>query len=89
MVLGRAADEVVRYADENHCELIIVGAHSSYYINDYVLGTTSGSIIKQSHVHVLLIKKEPDFAYDRILIATDLSEASTPIAINTNENSLS
>lgn len=76
VVLGRAADEVVRYADENHCELIIVGAHGSYYINDYVLGTTSGSIISQSHVPVLLIKKEPDFAYDRILIATDLSEAS-------------
>lgn len=79
VVLGRAADEIVRYADENHCELIIVGAHGSYYINDYVLGTTSGSIIRQSHVPVLLIKKEPDFAYDRILITTDLSEASKEI----------
>ncbi|HAT2008790.1 TPA: universal stress protein [Legionella pneumophila] len=76
VVLGRASDEVVRYADENHCELIIVGAHGTYYINDYVLGTTSGSIIRQSHVPVLLIKKEPDFVYNRILIATDLSEAS-------------
>lgn len=57
VVLGRASDEVVRYADENHCELIIVGAHGTYYINDYVLGTTSGSIIRQSHVPVLLIKK--------------------------------
>ncbi|WP_028389006.1 universal stress protein [Legionella fairfieldensis] len=76
VILGRASDEVVRYADKNHCELIIVGAHGCYYINDYVLGTTSGSIIRQSHVPVLLIKKEPDFAYNRILIATDLSEAS-------------
>ncbi|HEO1402913.1 TPA: universal stress protein [Legionella pneumophila] len=76
VVLGRASDEVVRYVDENHCELIVVGAHGTYYINDYVLGTTSGSIIRQSHVPVLLIKKEPDFVYNRILIATDLSEAS-------------
>ncbi len=76
VVLGRASDEVVRYANENHCELIIVGAHGRYYINDYVLGTISGSIIRQSHVPVLLIKKEPDFAYGRILIATDLSESS-------------
>ncbi|HAT1597566.1 universal stress protein [Legionella pneumophila] len=76
VVLGRASDEVVRCADENHCELIVVGAHGTYYINDYVLGTTSGSIIRQSHVPVLLIKKEPDFAYDKILIATDLSEAN-------------
>lgn len=76
VVLGRAADEVVRYAHENHCELIIVGAHGHYYINDYVLGTTSGSIMRQSHVPVLLIKKEPNFVYKRILIAIDCSEAS-------------
>lgn len=76
VVLGRAADEVVRYADEKSCDLIIVGAHGNYYINDYVLGTTSGSIIRQSRVPVLLIKKEPDFSYGRILIATDLSNAS-------------
>ncbi|MDI9818479.1 MULTISPECIES: universal stress protein [unclassified Legionella] len=76
VVLGRAADEIVRYADESDCELIIVGAHGSYYINDYVLGTTSSSIIRQSHVPVMLIKKEPVFDYDRILIATDLSKVS-------------
>lgn len=76
VVLGRVADEIVRYADENHCEMIIVGAHGNYYINDYVLGTTAGSIIRQSHVPVFLIRKKPTFAYDRILIATDLSQAS-------------
>jgi len=74
--VGRVADEVVRYANENHHELIIVGAHGRYYIHEYVLGTTAGSIIRQSHVPVLLIKKNPDFAYDRILIATDLSQTS-------------
>lgn len=76
VVLGRVADEVVRYADDNHCELIIVGAHGRYFINEHILGTTSGSIIRQSCAPVLLIKKEPNFTYDRILIATDLSEAS-------------
>ncbi|ARB91861.1 universal stress protein [Legionella longbeachae] len=76
VVLGRASEEIVRYAGENDCELIIVGAHGRYYINEYVLGTTSGSIIRQSRVPVLLIKKEPDFAYNRIVIATDLTEAS-------------
>ncbi|HAT1926128.1 TPA: universal stress protein [Legionella pneumophila] len=76
VVLGRPIDEIVRYADEHHCELIVVGAHGRYYINDYVLGTISGSIIRQSNVPVVLIKKEFDFSYERILLATDLSEAS-------------
>lgn len=76
VVLGRTCEEIVTYASENHCELIVVGAHGRYYINEYVVGTTSGSIIRQSPVPVLLIKKEPDFAYNRIVIATDLTEAS-------------
>lgn len=79
VVLGRATDEIVRYADENNCELIIVGAHGKYYMNDYILGTTSDSIIRQSHVPVFLIKREPAFFYDRILIATDLSQASKEV----------
>lgn len=73
---GRAADEIVRFAKENQCELIVAGAHGHYYINNYVLGTTSGAIIEQSHIPILLVKKEPVFAYDRILIATDFSEVS-------------
>ncbi|CAM3011687.1 universal stress protein [Legionella worsleiensis] len=76
VILGRPSDEVVRYAEEHDCELIVLGAHGAYYINDYVLGTTSGSIIRQSHTPVLLVKKEPDFTYNKILIATDLSESN-------------
>lgn len=76
VLAGRVADEILRYANENKCELIVAGAHGKYYINDYVLGTTSGSIVKQGKRPVLLIKKEPVFSYKRILIATDFSETS-------------
>ncbi|HRD71233.1 MAG TPA: universal stress protein [Legionella sp.] len=73
---GRATDEIVRYAHDNHCDIIVAGAHGEYYINDYVLGTTSGAIVRNSLMPVLLVKKDPTFSYNRILIATDLSEVS-------------
>lgn len=76
VLAGRAADEIVRYAKENKCNMIVAGAHGEYYINDYILGTTSSSIVSQSNVPILLVKKEPSFAYNRIIIATDFSEVS-------------
>ncbi|ETO93924.1 Universal stress protein A [Legionella longbeachae] len=76
VLTGRVIDEIVRYAEENHCELIVAGAHGQYYINDYLLGTTSESIVRQSHIPALLIKKEPMADYKRILITTDFSEVS-------------
>ncbi|VEB38342.1 universal stress protein family [Legionella sainthelensi] len=76
VLAGRAADEIVRYAKENKCNMIIAGAHGEYYIKDYILGTTSSSMISHSDVPILLVKKEPSFAYNRIIIATDFSEVS-------------
>lgn len=76
VLLGRAADEIIRFTKDNQGDLIIAGAHGQYYISDYVLGTTSGDIVRQGNTPVLLIKKEPAFSYNKILIATDFSEAS-------------
>lgn len=76
VLAGRAADEIVRYAKENKCNIIVAGAHGEYYINDYILGTTSSSMLSRSDVPILLVKKEPSFAYNRIIIATDFSEVS-------------
>ncbi|MGM9455283.1 universal stress protein [Legionella bozemanae] len=76
VLAGRAPDEIVRYAKENKCNIIVAGAHGKYYINDYILGTTSSSMVSHSDVPILLVKKEPSFAYNRIIITTDFSEVS-------------
>lgn len=73
---GRVSNEIIQYADENNCCLIVAGAHGDYYINDHVLGTTSAELVRQSDIPVLLVKKDPTFKYKRILIATDFSKVS-------------
>ncbi|QBR84823.1 universal stress protein [Legionella israelensis] len=76
VLLGRIADEIIRFTQDNQGDLIIAGAHGQYHVSDYVLGTTSGDMVRQGNTPVLLIKKEPSFSYHKILIATDFSEAS-------------
>ncbi|KTD22257.1 universal stress protein [Legionella londiniensis] len=76
VLLGRIADEIIRFTQDNQGDLIIAGAHGQYHVSDYVLGTTSGDMVRQGNTPVLLIKKEPSFSYNKILIATDFSEAS-------------
>lgn len=76
VIAGRAADEIIQYTEQKQGNLIIAGAQGQNYIHEYVLGTTSSDLIEQGKIPVLLIKKEPSFSYNRIIIATDFSKPS-------------
>lgn len=73
---GRPIDEIINFSQQNNMDLIVMGSHGHYYINDYVLGTIPASIIRQSTMPVLLIKKSSSKDYKKILIATDFSTTS-------------
>lgn len=73
---GRTPDKIIQFVENNGIELIFMGAHGTYYLNDYLLGTNAQSVIKQVKTPVQLIKKEPVFPYKRILIPTDFSDSS-------------
>ncbi|PJD91459.1 MAG: universal stress protein [Legionella sp.] len=73
---GRVSDQINQYVDNNGIDLVLMGAHGTYYLNDYILGTSSESVIKHANIPVQLIKKNPEFSYERILVTTDFSESS-------------
>lgn len=77
---GRAPDQINQYISDNNIQLVLMGAHGAYYLNDYVLGTNSESVIKNAKIPVQLIKNEPNYCYQRILISTDFSDASKKAA---------
>ncbi|MCC5791152.1 MAG: universal stress protein [Legionellaceae bacterium] len=76
VLTGRIPDKISQYVSEHQIDMVFMGAHGSYYLNDYILGTNAQSVIKHSKIPVQLIKKEPTFAYQRILVTTDFSDAS-------------
>lgn len=73
---GRVPDQIIQYLREKSIDLVFMGAHGTYYLNDLILGTNSEAVIKQSPVPVQLIRKDPQFHYERILVCTDFSKVS-------------
>ena len=52
---GSASKEIVEYADENKCDLIILGSNSQSKITELVIGSTSKTVMKNSKIPVLVI----------------------------------
>lgn len=57
-------------------DLIVTGVTRYDEFSDYFIGTTVHRIVRHADVPVLVVKCEPDFDYDDILVATDFSECS-------------
>ena len=74
--LGREDQEIVQYAKDKKFDLMVVGAHGHYYFHEYFLGTTAESIVKNALCPVLVVKKKPNFTYNKIIIPIDFSSAS-------------
>ena len=51
---GEAAKVILQYAENNRCDLIVMGAFSHGRIYDLILGGTTAYIIRQSTIPVLL-----------------------------------
>jgi nucleotide-binding universal stress UspA family protein len=71
--IQRTVPEVARRVG---AELIITGVTRYDELGDYFLGTTVHRIVRHANAPVLVVKCEPDFEYDEIVVATDFSECS-------------
>jgi len=52
---GSASKEILEYATENKCDLIILGSNSQSKITELLLGSTSKTVMKNSTIPVLII----------------------------------
>jgi len=86
---GRAADEIVDFAEKNDIDLIIMSTHGRSGISRWVTGSVSNKVMQESYVPLLLVKTgamphaaETDEGW-KILAPLDgskFSEASLPYA---------
>lgn len=73
---GRIPDQIIHFIREQAVDLVFMGAHGTYYLDDLILGTNSEAVVKQSPIPVQLIRKKPALGYERILVCTDFSKTS-------------
>ncbi len=75
---GCARDVIRAAAGRELCDLIVTGVSDCDALGKTLLGSTTSSLIRESGIPVLVVKKKPAQAGDRMIVASDLSEGSRP-----------
>jgi nucleotide-binding universal stress UspA family protein len=73
---GSALSAIVDCIATKSIDLVLVGAHGSGFLQRMLLGSTASRLIRKSKCPVLIVKQQPQRAYQRALIAVDFSPAS-------------
>lgn len=76
LAIGRAHLEIVRHAESIDAGMVVLGAHGGGFVRELFLGSTAEKVLRK-HAHpVLIVKREPQGPYQRVLVPVDFSEAS-------------
>ena len=58
VLTGFASQTIVRYAKDNQCDLIVIAAHSTSMIKEWVFGSVALRVLHDAQTPVLMIKPE-------------------------------
>ena len=59
VVCGKPADEIVFYANDNHCDLIIISSHGRGGLSRLTHGNIAAKILKTATVPVMVVRAAP------------------------------
>ncbi|MDP2261214.1 MAG: universal stress protein [Caulobacter sp.] len=76
VVIGEPFKQVTASADEFGADLIVMGAHRRQILRDIFTGTTVERTIREAAFPIIMANALPARGYDRVMVATDLSECS-------------
>lgn len=57
--LGKPWRVIQEIVDENHCDLLIIGAHEYWRPGDWILGTTAEKVVRHAACPVLVVRPAP------------------------------
>jgi nucleotide-binding universal stress UspA family protein len=76
--VGRSADVIVAYAEDQEAELIVLGSRGREGIRRALMGSVSDAVVRHAHCPVLVVRREEDgepiVSSKKVLLATDGSE---------------
>jgi nucleotide-binding universal stress UspA family protein len=76
VVEGYPFDGILRVAKDVQADLIVMGTHRKQLLLDIFTGTTIERVIRKGDVPVLMVNNEAQLNYERVVVPTDMSEAS-------------
>jgi len=73
-------DEVNEVAQEQHCDLVVMGSHGTSGFSEFFVGSNTEKVVRSSELPVIVIKKPPkDFTINKIILACDLGKETIPV----------
>lgn len=74
---GRACDVLVETLIERQCDFVVGGPAGSGSLETLLVGSTVSDLVGRAHVPVLIVRKRVRGPYGTIVVASDLSPASS------------
>jgi nucleotide-binding universal stress UspA family protein len=72
--IGNVQDVIAREC--RRADLLVIGARGTNPLRDAILGTTAERLLGKCGCPVIVVKRSPERAYDKTLVAVDFSHAS-------------
>lgn len=76
---GPAAEQIAAIADEERADLVVMSARGHHAENVFPIGSVTEAVVRRALTNVLVVRPGKGGAFARLLIATDLSEASRAV----------
>ena len=74
---GHPVPEILETAEQEGCDLIVMGAHGANRLDAFFLGGTAGRVVRRARMPVLTVRDEAEARdVSKILLATDFGDAS-------------
>jgi nucleotide-binding universal stress UspA family protein len=74
VVVGEVLAEILPACAET--DMLVVGAHGLNWMRDVILGTTAERLLGKCKRPILVVKREAESAYERVVVAVDFSDYS-------------
>ena len=77
--VGGTYSEIVRYAELLEVDLVVLGVHGGGFVRDLFVGSTVDKVLRKLTQPLLIVKREPEVPYQKILIPADFSPSSVRV----------
>ena len=77
VAVGEPVAGILDEAHERNADLIVLGEPGKKGLKEYFVGTTAERVARHSDRPVFIVKRRPNDAYRRVLVAVDFSEVAS------------
>jgi nucleotide-binding universal stress UspA family protein len=75
LIYNNSNEKIHRYLEAEHIDIVVMGSHGVYGFKDYILGTNTYSMLRNSKVPVIVVKSLPEkLKLEKLVFATNFKD---------------